>query len=219
MKNKRRCGIYARCSTEEQSTEAQVASLKEFATARGWVVQEIYEDRGISGAKGKRPGLDAMWADCRKRKIDICLVWALDRLARSLRQLIEALDEFGRLGVDFVCLKQDIDSTNAASRLLFHIVGAVAEFERDLIRSRTVAGMEAARRKGKHIGRPPLRKFIDTELNEIRTARRKDRASVRRLSIRFGTTQWMIRKILDEKNGAIKTDPFSLNRNSTAETL
>jgi len=85
------------------------------------VVQEIYEDHGISGKRGSRPGLDAMWADCRKGKVDVCLVWALDRLARSLKHLIEALDEFGRLGVDFVCLKQDIDTTNAASRLLFHI--------------------------------------------------------------------------------------------------
>jgi DNA invertase Pin-like site-specific DNA recombinase len=219
MEKTKRCGIYTRCSTDEQSTDGQVAALKEFAAARGWVVQEVYEDRGVSGAKRRRPGLDAMWADCRKRKIDICLVWALDRLARSLKQLIEALDEFGRLGVDFVCLKQDIDSTNAASRLLFHIVGAVAEFERDLVRSRTVAGMEAARRKGKHIGRPPLRKFIDTELNEIRTARRKDRASVRRLSIRFGTTQWMIRKILDEKNVAIKTDPFLDRQNQLGKAL
>src|SRR5882762_4556332 len=167
MVKTKRCGIYARCSTEEQSTDAQVTALKEFAAARGWVVQKIYEDRGISGAKSKRPGLDAMWADCRRRKVDLVLIVALDRLARSLKQLIEALDEFGRLGIDFVCLKQDIDSTNSASRLLFHIVGAVAEFERDLIRERTIAGMAEARRKGKHIGRPPLRNFGDAEEKEI----------------------------------------------------
>lgn len=196
----KRCGIYARCSTEEQSTDGQVAALKEFAAARGWVVQKIYEDRGISGAKGKRPGLDAMWADCRRRAVDLVLVVALDRLARSLKQLIEALDEFGRLGIDFVCLKQDIDSTNSASRLLFHIVGAVAEFERDLIRERTIAGMAEARRQGKHIGRPPLRTFVEAEEKEIGTARQKNGASVRQLSIRFGTTQWMIRKILEKQN-------------------
>jgi DNA invertase Pin-like site-specific DNA recombinase len=142
-----------------------------------------------------------MWADCRKRTLDVCLVWALDRLARSLKQLIEALDEFGRLGVDFVCLKQDIDTTNAASRLLFHIVGAVAEFEAGLIRERTVAGMAEARRKGKHIGRPPLKKFGELEELEIKTARQKDHASVRQLAIRFGTTQWMVKKILGNQYG------------------
>jgi Site-specific recombinases, DNA invertase Pin homologs len=204
----KRCGIYARCSTAEQSTDAQVASLKEFAAARGWVVQKIYEDRGISGAKGKRPGLDAMWTDCRRRTIDIVLIVALDRLARSLKQLIEALDEFGRLGIDFVSLKQDIDSTNSASRLLFHIVGAVAEFERDLIRERTIAGMAEARRKGKHIGRPPLRKFVDADEKEIGTARLKNGASVRQLSIRFGTTQWMIRKILEKQNAVYENRPL-----------
>lgn len=209
MVRARRCGIYARCSTDEQSTDAQIAALQEFAAKRGWVVQKIYQDRGVSGSKGRRPGLDEMWADCRKRRIDMCLVWALDRLARSLKQLIEALDEFGRLGVDFVCLKQDIDSTNAASRLLFHIVGAVAEFERDLIRERTVAGMVEARRKGKHIGRPPLRKFVGEEESEIRRARQKDGVSVRQLSIRFGTTQWMIRKILENQNASYENRPLS----------
>ena len=85
MAKTKRVGIYARCSTQEQSTESQVTALKEFATARGWTVEKIYLDNGVSGAKAKRPGLDAMWADCRKRKIDICLIFALDRLARSLK--------------------------------------------------------------------------------------------------------------------------------------
>lgn len=200
MERKKRCGIYARCSTQEQSTEAQVIALREFAAARGWVVERIYQDQGISGGKAKRPGLDAMWADCRKRKIDICLVFALDRLARSLKQLIESLDEFGRLNIDFVCLKQDIDTTSAASRLLFHIVGSVAEFERDLIRGRTVAGMAAARLRGKHIGRPPLRTFSKDEEVEIRASRQKERTSVRQLAIRYGTTQWMVRRILAVQN-------------------
>jgi DNA invertase Pin-like site-specific DNA recombinase len=200
MPKTKRVGIYARCSTQEQSTDSQVMALKEFAAARGWTVEKIYIDNGVSGAKAKRPGLDAMWADCRKRKIDLCLIFALDRLARSLKQLIEALDEFGRLGVDFICLKQDIDSTSAASRLLFHIVGAVAEFERDLVKSRTVAGMQAARKRGKHIGRPALRNFSEDEKSEIRAARQNEQTSVRQLAIRYGTTQWMVQRILAGQN-------------------
>lgn len=196
MTKTKRCGLYVRCSTQEQSTEAQIIALKEFAAARGWQVTKVYEDRGVSGVQSKRPGLDAMWTDCRRHVIDLCLVVALDRLARSLKQLIESLDEFGRLGVDFVCLKQDVDSTNPASRLLFNIVGAVAEFERGLIRERTVAGMAAAKRKGKHIGRPPLRRFSTEEQTTIRMAHENEKTSVRQLSIRFGTTQWMVQRIL-----------------------
>jgi DNA invertase Pin-like site-specific DNA recombinase len=214
MEKVRKCGIYARCSTDSQSTDAQVASLKEFAAARGWAVTAVYQDHGVSGAKEKRPALDAMWGDCRKRKIEICLIFALDRLARSLKQLIGALDEFGRLGIDFVCLKQDIDSTNPASRLLFHIVGAVAEFERDLIRGRTVAGMQAARRKGKHIGRPPLRKFSEHDELEIRAVRQHEKTSVRQLAIRFGTTQWMISRILGGQTQHLRTVSFLEGKNA-----
>lgn len=199
MARPKRVGIYARCSTPEQSTEAQVASLKEFAAARGWSVHKVYEDHGISGGKASRPALDEMWVDCRKRKIDICLVWSLDRLARSLKQLIQGLDEFRQLGIDFVSLKQDMDTTTSVGRLLFHVVGAVAEFERDLIRDRVVAGMAQARRKGKHIGRPPLRKFSVVEVEQIRAARREELASIRQLAIRFGTTQWMVSRILGEQ--------------------
>lgn len=207
MPKTKRVGIYARCSTQEQSTESQVTALTEFAAARGWTVEKIYLDNGVSGAKAKRPGLDAMWADCRKRKIDTCLIFALDRMARSLKTLIEALEEFGRLGVDLIVLKQEIDTTSAASRLLFHIVGAVAEFERDLIRGRTVAGMEAARRRGAHIGRPPLRKFSEHEKLEIRAVRQNERTSVRQLAIRYGTTQWMVQRILAGQNAACENRP------------
>jgi DNA invertase Pin-like site-specific DNA recombinase len=109
-----------------------------------------------------------MWSDCRAHKIDICVITALDRLARSLKQLIEALDEFGRLGIDFVCLKQDIDSTNNASRLLFHIIGAVAEFERSLIAERVRLGLQNARKKGRRLGRPPIRVLSAAEMEKVK---------------------------------------------------
>ena len=116
-----------------------------------------------------------MWTDCRAGRISVVCVWALDRFARSLKNLIEGLEELQRLGIDFVCLKQDLDSTSPAGRLLFHIVGAVAEFEHHLIRGRIAMGMAEARRKGKHIGRPPLRTFSDAELEQDPSRRKKQR--------------------------------------------
>jgi DNA invertase Pin-like site-specific DNA recombinase len=139
-----------------------------------------------------------MWADCRRGKISVVCVWALDRFGRSLKNLIEGLEELQRLGVDFLCLKQDLDSTSPAGRLLFHIVGAVAEFEHHLIRGRIEMGMAEARRKGKHIGRPPLKNFSEVELETIRAERKKKR-SIRRLAIQFGTSQWMVKGIVGER--------------------
>jgi DNA invertase Pin-like site-specific DNA recombinase len=202
MQKARRAGLYVRVSTDSQQTDMQESELRRYAQARGWVVQKIYADRGISGAKNSRPALDEMWADCRKRRIDLCIVWSLDRLSRSLKELIGALEKFRQLGVDFACLKQDLDTSTSGGRLLFHVIASVCEFERDLIRERTVAGMAEARRKGKHIGRPPLKKFDDAEEREIRTVWRNDGISIRRLALRFGTTQWMIRKMLVEKPNA-----------------
>jgi DNA invertase Pin-like site-specific DNA recombinase len=128
------------------------------------------------------------------------MVWALDRLSRSLKELIGALDEFRQLGVDFVCLKQDLDTSTSGGRLLFHVIASVCEFERDLLRSRVAAGMAEARRKGKHIGRPPLRRFSEDEIVQIREARKKQRASVRRLAVLHSTTQWMVKQILEGRN-------------------
>jgi putative DNA-invertase from lambdoid prophage Rac len=202
MQIERRVGVYVRVSLGTQSTEAQVVALKDFAAVKGWRIYKVYSDTGVSGAREHRPALDEMWADCRKRRIDTCLIFSLDRLARSLKQLIHSLDEFGRLGIDLVCLKQDIDTTSSAGRLLYHIVGAVCEFERDLIRSRVVSGMENARRNGKHIGRPPLRRFSPGEMAKIQEARACEHTSIRKLAIRHGTTQFMIAQILAGQNVA-----------------
>jgi DNA invertase Pin-like site-specific DNA recombinase len=128
--------------------------------------------------------------------VDIVCVWSLDRFARSLKQLIEALEEFKRLGVDFVSSKQEFDTTSSAGRLLFHVVGAVAEFERDLIRERVKAGMQKAQRDGKRIGRPSLRQFNEEDILRIRTSRRREKASIRQIALRFGTTQWTVNRIL-----------------------
>jgi DNA invertase Pin-like site-specific DNA recombinase len=137
----------------------------------------------------------------RKRRVDVILVWSLDRLARSLKQLLTISEECRSLGVDLVSLRQNIDTTLPAGRLTFQILGAVAEFERELLRERVKSGMAQARRAGKRIGRPALRHFSSAELERIRLMRTQG-ASVRKLATTFGTTQWMIAKLLGSPDAA-----------------
>jgi DNA invertase Pin-like site-specific DNA recombinase len=126
--------------------------------------------------------------DLRRRKIDVVVVWKLDRLARSLRQLLTIGEECQSLGVDLVSLRQNIDTTLPAGRLTFQILGAVAEFERELLRERVKAGMSQARRTGKHVGRPALGRFHVADIERIRRLR-SEGASVRKLAKDFDTTQ------------------------------
>src|SRR5713226_1375592 len=145
--------IYARVSTLEQNCEVQLQDLRRFAGQR-FVLYREYIDVGVSGAQRHRPELGLLMRDARKRLFDVVLVWKFDRFARSLKHLIESLDEFNALGIDFISLTEGIDTTTPAGQLLFHIVGAVAQFERDLIVERVRAGMAHARAMGKRIGRP-----------------------------------------------------------------
>ncbi|HZC23207.1 MAG TPA: recombinase family protein, partial [Candidatus Binatia bacterium] len=154
----------------------------------------LYRDHGQSGAKQDRPALNSLLNDLRKRKIDVILVWSLDRLARSLKQLLSISEECRALGVDLVSMKQSIDTTLPAGRLTFSILGAVAEFERELLRERVKSGMAQARRAGKRIGRPALRHFSPVELEKIR-ALRAEGTSVRKLATEWRTTQWTVAKI------------------------
>jgi DNA invertase Pin-like site-specific DNA recombinase len=190
MKEKK-CAVYVRVSTaDKQSTALQEHELRSFAEKRGWKIYRLYADKGESGAKVNRPALDEMWSDCRKRKVDIVLVWSLDRLARSLRQLIEGLEECRRLGIDFVSLKQEgMDTTSSSGRLLFHVIASVAEFERDLIRERVKAGLAEAKRCGKQLGRPAIKRLSHKEAQEIRAARKKG-VTLRKLATQFGASLW-----------------------------
>src|SRR4051812_18882970 len=124
MKAKRVAGVYLRCSLRSQETEAQEAELREYVTRRGWDCK-IYRDRGQSGAKESRPALDSLLDDLHKRRLDVLVVWALDRLARSLKQLLSIAEECSSLGVDLVSLKQNVDTTLPAGRLTFQVLGAV----------------------------------------------------------------------------------------------
>lgn len=145
--------IYGRVSTGDQSTQSQLHQLLRYVADRGWAPYEVYTDEGFSGAKSSRPALDKLMADARQKKFDIVLVWAMDRFARSTKQLLLALDEFNALKIQFVSYTQAIDTTTPSGILFFTIVAAFAQFERDMIRSRVRAGLENARRKGRVLGR------------------------------------------------------------------
>ncbi len=153
-----RVGIYARVSTTDKGQDVgmQTRELEAYAKARGWTIRDRFVDEGISGSQTKRPALDRLLSACRRRQVDVVLVWRLDRLGRSLKHLIMTLDEFQSLGVAFVSLHEQLDCTTAAGQLLVHLLGAFAEFERAIIRERVKAGLANARNKGKRLGRPSL---------------------------------------------------------------
>jgi DNA invertase Pin-like site-specific DNA recombinase len=148
-----KAAIYARVSTFEQEPENQLAELRRYASARDWASTE-YVDRGVSGAKDRRPELDRLLADAKRRRFDVLVCWRLDRLGRNLRHLITLLDELQALGVAFVSLAEGIDATTPAGKLQMHILGAIAEFERARIAERVRAGLQRARAQGRRLGRP-----------------------------------------------------------------
>ena len=148
-----RVAIYARVSTFDQEPENQLAELRQYVSARGWTSVE-YVDRGISGSKDRRPALDQLVADARRRKFDVLLCWRLDRLGRNLRHLVVLLEELRAVGVAFVSLNEGIDATTPAGKLQLHVLAALAEFERERIRERVRAGLARARAQGTRLGRP-----------------------------------------------------------------
>jgi DNA invertase Pin-like site-specific DNA recombinase len=148
-----RAAVYARVSTFDQEPENQLAELRRYTSARGWALQE-YVDRGVSGAKDRRPALDTLLTDARRRRFDVLVVWRLDRLGRNLRHLITLLEELQALGIAFVSLNEGIDATTPAGKLQMHILGAIAEFERARIAERVKAGLQRARAQGTRLGRP-----------------------------------------------------------------
>ena len=149
----RRAAVYARVSTFDQDPENQLAELRQYVTARSWTAVE-YVDKGVSGAKDRRPALDALVQDAKRRRFDVLVCWRLDRLGRSLRHLVTLLEELQALGVSFVSLGEGIDCTTPAGRLQLHVLAALAEFERARIAERVTAGLARVRKNGQRLGRP-----------------------------------------------------------------
>jgi DNA invertase Pin-like site-specific DNA recombinase len=151
----KRAALYLRVSTVDQHPETQLHDLRQMATQRGYHIVTEFTDR-ISGTKAKRPGLDQLMTGARRGQFDVVLVWASDRIARSVRHFLDVLDELNRLNVEFVSFREQIDTGGPLGRALVVIIGAVAELERNLIIERVRAGMRRARLEGRHIGRNPL---------------------------------------------------------------
>jgi DNA invertase Pin-like site-specific DNA recombinase len=150
-----RCALYARVSTfNGQDPESQLRELREFALHRGWEIAGEYIDQGVSGSKESRPQLNRLMADARKRHFDVIAVWKLDRFGRSLKHLVMTLADLESLGIAFVSLRDSFDLSTPSGRLLFQLVGAMAEFERALIQERVRAGLKNAKAKGRKLGRP-----------------------------------------------------------------
>jgi DNA invertase Pin-like site-specific DNA recombinase len=147
--------VYARVSTHNgQDPEMQLRELREYASRRRWVIEKEYIDQGVSGSKESRPALNGLMADAHRRKFDAVLVWKIDRFGRSLKHLVNSLAELGALGVAFVSFGDNLDLSTPSGRLMFQIIGAMAEFERALIQERVRAGLRNAQAKGKRLGRP-----------------------------------------------------------------
>jgi DNA invertase Pin-like site-specific DNA recombinase len=189
-----RVAIYARVSTTNgQSPEMQLSDLREYASRRGWEVFAEYVDNGVSGAKESRPELNRLMTDAHRRHFDVVLCWKIDRFGRSLKHLVNALADLGGYGIAFVSLGDNLDLSTPSGRLMFQIIGAMAEFERSLIQERVRAGLRNARLKGKTLGRPPL------SLDRERIARlRAAGASIREISAQLEVSTATVHKMLQQ---------------------
>lgn len=185
-----RAAIYARVSTANngQDPKMQTRELSEYCSRRGWAVSGEYVDIGISGTKEKRPELDRLLSDAHGRRFDAVVVWKFDRFARSVSHLLRALEHFQALGIEFVSLSEQLDTSTPTGKMVFTVLGAVAELERSLIAERVRAGMRNARANGKRIGRPPLTVLTVEDRKTIAKAYWQGKSSFRELARRFETS-------------------------------
>jgi DNA invertase Pin-like site-specific DNA recombinase len=201
-----RVALYARVSTANhgQDPEVQLRELRQYASSRGWSIVREYTDVA-SGSKDSRPALNELMTDAKRRQFNAVVVWKLDRFGRSLRHLVNALAELESSHVAFVSIRDNLDLSTPAGRLMFQVVGAMAEFERSLIQERVKAGLRNARAKGKRLGRP--RAFVsDSKVLELRKAGLSWRAVARRLGVGVGTARRAVYKCAKKPCGAPEQD-------------
>jgi DNA invertase Pin-like site-specific DNA recombinase len=186
----KRAAIYTRVSTTDQHPEIQEQELRDYVAGRNWTIHRVYCDKGVSGSVERRPGLDALMIDCRRRKVDVVIVWKFDRFARSLKQLLNALELFRELGIGFVSCTEAIDTSLPHGEMLFQIIGAIAQWERSLIAERVKAGLQHARSLGKKLGRPSLRHLTPEEIVKLRRDRNLHHLPFRQLAKKYRVTVW-----------------------------
>lgn len=184
----RQVALYARVSTlnGQQDPEMQLTELREYAVRRGLTVFEEYVDHGVSGSKESRPALNQLMTDAQRCRFDAVLVWKIDRFGRSLKHLVNSLADLSAYGIAFISLRDNLDLSTPSGRLMFQIIGAMAEFERALIQERVRAGLRNAKAKGKRIGRPKVR-VDDAEVLKLRGEGLSWRAISERLQLGLGT--------------------------------
>ena len=192
----KRAAIYVRVSTDRQTIENQMRELHRIAQRRGWEVVQEYRDAGISGSKGReaRPGLDEMLKDAQRGRFDIVMAWAIDRLGRSLIDLLGTIQALEAYGVDLYLDQQALDTTTPAGKLMFQITGAFAEFERSMIRQRINAGLKRAKAAGKQLGRPR----IDPALEKRIQSQLRDGKGMLKVAVELGVGRGTVQRIKRE---------------------
>jgi DNA invertase Pin-like site-specific DNA recombinase len=191
----KRAVLYLRVSTIDQTTANQERELREVAARAGWEIVKVYKDHGISGAKGrdKRPAYNQMLRDAFRRQFDVVMAWSVDRLGRSLQELVTFLGELHAVGIDLFLHQQGIDTTTPAGKAMFHMSGVFAEFERSMIQERVRSGLARARSEGTRLGRPPLAKATE---DAIRAAlSQPGRPGVRVIAKQFGVDPSTVQRI------------------------
>jgi len=192
----KKVAIYARVSTDHQTTENQLRELREVAARNGWEVTKEYVDHGISGAKGrdKRPGFDALLKDAVRKEFDVIAAWSVDRLGRSLLDLLAFLGDIHAKGIGLYLHQQGVDTTTPGGKALFQMVGVFAEFERAMIQERVKAGLARAREQGKVLGRPRVDQKIEAKILQLRQKGIGQLKIARTLGVGTGTVQRVFRE-------------------------
>jgi DNA invertase Pin-like site-specific DNA recombinase len=195
--NGKRVGLYLRVSTSDQTIENQRHALIAACEARGWRIVDVFEDPGISGAKGRdrRPGFDRLLKAATRRQIDVVAAWSVDRLGRSLQDLVAFLSELNSVGADLYLERQAVDTTTPAGRALFQMLGVFAEFERSIIQERVIAGLARARKAGKRLGRP---KIAGRKEQAIREALAKGDKGILKIAAEYGVGSGTVQRIKAE---------------------
>ena len=201
MKQKKRVVLYYRVSTADQTITLQQADLRRYAKARGLTIYKEYRDEGVSGTKAKRPALDRLMDDARKRRFDVVGVWRFDRFARSTKHLVIALEEFQHLSIDFISYSENIDTASPMGKAMFTIVAAIAELEHSIIKERVTAGVRQAITKRKSWGRRPV-EAVDPTISTTVLRLKRQGLGCHRIGHKLGLSSRTVWKVLQRQKAA-----------------